>query len=76
MVGDASFALDVVAHKRGVQILCCQPDAKGHVPAYATRQKIEPKVTVAAREHLVVFTDAAQTTQVWQWVARLAGKPI
>jgi hypothetical protein len=74
MVGEESFALDVVAHKRGVQILHCRPDAQGRVPDYATRQKIERKVTAEAREHLIVFTDAAQTTQVWQWVSRVQGK--
>lgn len=69
------FELDVVAHKRGVQILHCRPDAAGHVPIYSTRQKIERKITTEAREHLIVFTDAAQTTQVWQWVSRAPGRP-
>ena len=74
-VGDEEFALDVMAHKKGVQILHCRPDAKGQIPAYSVRQKIERKVTAEAREHLIVFTDAAQTTQVWQWVARSPGRP-
>lgn len=74
MVGEESFELDVVAHKRGVQILHCRPDEQGRVPDYATRQKIERKATAEAREHLIVFTDAAQTTQVWQWVSRVQGK--
>ena len=75
-IGEEVFALDVVAHKRGVQLLHCRPDAQGQVPAYATRQKIERKVTAEAREHLIVFTDAAKTIQVWQWVSRLPGKPV
>ncbi len=75
-IGDEVFALAQVAHKRGVQVLHCRPDAQGRVPAYATRQKIERKVTAEAREHLIVFTDADQKTQVWQWVARLPGKPV
>ena len=74
-VGEETFALDVVAHKKGVQILHCRPDAEGHVPVYAARQKIERKVTAEAREHLIVFTDATQTTQVWQWVSRAPGLP-
>ncbi len=73
--GDETFELDIVAHKRGVQILHCRPDAQGQIPAYATRQKIERKVTAEAREHLIVFTDAAQSTQIWQWVARAPGRP-
>ena len=75
-LGGATFELRVVAHKRGVQLLHCQPDAQGQVPAYAMRQKIERKITAEAREHLIVFTDAAQTLQVWQWVSRLPGKPV
>ena len=74
-VGEIDYALEVVAHKKGVQILHCQPDNEGHIPDYATRQKIERKITAEVREHLIVFTDAAQTTQIWQWVARDPGRP-
>ncbi len=68
-------ALAVVAHKRGVQILHALPDHAGHIPPYATRQKIERKITAQAREHLIVFTDAAHSTQIWQWVSRAPGRP-
>ena len=77
-VDEVDYALDAVAHKKGVQILHCRPnagDATGHIPDYATRQKIERKITAEVREHLIVFTDAAQTTQIWQWVAREPGRP-
>jgi hypothetical protein len=73
-VGNDTWLLNAVAIKKGVQVLHCQPDATGRVPDYATRQKIERKVTPEVREHLIVFTDAAKTTQVWQWVSRLQGK--
>jgi hypothetical protein len=73
-VGTDTWLLDVVAVKKGVQVLHCRPHAQGNPPDYATRQKIERKVTPEVREHLIVFTDAAQTTQVWQWVSRLQGK--
>lgn len=73
-VGSDTWLLDAVAIKKGVQVLQCRPDAKGHLPDYATRQKIERKVTPDVREHLIVFADAAKTTQVWQWVSRLPGK--
>jgi hypothetical protein len=73
-VGNDPWLLDPVAIKKGVQVLHCQPDAAGRLPDYATRQKIERKVTPEVREHLIVFTDAAQATQVWQWVSRLQGK--
>jgi hypothetical protein len=73
-VGDKDWLLDVVAHKRGVQLLHCRPDVAGRLPDYATRQKIERKVTAEALHHLIVFTNAAQSTQVWQWVTRQQGK--
>jgi len=74
MVGDQVWLMEVIAVKKGVQILHCLPDANGALPAYATRQKIERKVTADVREHLIVFTDAAKTIQVWQWVNRTQGK--
>jgi hypothetical protein len=74
VVEEETWQLDVVSHKRSVQILHCRPDAHGKVPDYATRQKIERKITKDVLEHLIVFTDAAHTVQVWQWVARLSGK--
>lgn len=74
MVGDDTWLLDVVAHKKSVQILHCRPSAEGSLPDYATRQKIERKITQDVREHLIVFTDTAQTTQIWQWVTRAQGK--
>ena len=75
LVGDDTWLLDVVAHKKSVQVLHCRPGAQGQLPDYATRQKIERKITTDVREHLIVFTNEAKTLQVWQWVTRQAGKP-
>jgi hypothetical protein len=69
------YSLQPIAQKRGIQILRCLPDSDGAIPPYAIRQKIERKVTADAREHLIIFTDAAQTGQVWQWVSRAPGRP-
>jgi hypothetical protein len=74
-LGEVDWSLDVVAIKKGVQVLRCRPSAQGQLPDYATRQKIERKITPDVREHLIVFTNAAQTMQVWQWVTRQSGKP-
>lgn len=74
-IGTTDWLLDVVAHKRGVQVLHCRPGPQGELPDYATRQKIERKITREVREHLIVFTNIAQTVQVWQWVNRSSGKP-
>lgn len=74
-VGQDTWQLKVAAVKKGVQILHCLPSPAGALPDYATRQKIERKVTADVREHLIVFTDAGKTNQVWQWVSRTQGKP-
>ena len=72
-VGGTDYTLSAVAEKRGVQILKCLPDANGHIPAYATRLKIEKKVTKSAYEHLIIFVDDAEAQQIWQWVSRQPG---
>lgn len=69
-VGDDSFTLAPVAEKRGVRIFHCT-----EVPERAVRQRIEREVTKLAREHLIIFTDAAKTRQIWQWVAREKSRP-
>ena len=74
LLDENTWLLDVVAHKRSVQVLHCHPGADGSLPDYATRQKIERKITPDVREHLIVFTDSAQATQIWQWVSRTQGK--
>ena len=45
------------------------------LPDHATRRKIEREVAKHRHQHLIVFTDAGKTTQVWQWVKRELGKP-
>lgn len=69
------YELQPVAIKKGVQVLHCVSGPDGGMPPYAVRQKIERKVTPDAREHLIIFTDTAQTRQIWQWVARAPGRP-
>ena len=67
--------LQAVAQKRGMVALRCPTPAGEHLPEYSVRRKIEQQVAKAAHEHLIIFTDAAQTTQIWQWVKREPGKP-
>jgi len=70
-----SWTLQACAQKRGmVAYLCPVPDG-ARVPDYAARRKIERHVAKAVHEHLIVFTDSTNTTQVWQWVRRESGKP-
>ena len=71
MVEGQAFKLETIAHKRGFMALWL----KGQIPAYAMRRKIDAQVEKSYHEHLVIYSDAGMTTQVWQWVKREAGRP-
>jgi len=70
-----SFTLRAVAQKRGVQIFECRSDGEGKIPDHNLRRRIEKQITKCAYEHLIIFTDLARTTQIWQWVARVPAHP-
>jgi len=73
--GGHDYSLRPLAEKAGFVIYLCSPDAAGGVPPYPVRRKIERDVAKLAFEHLIIFVDAAGTTQVWQWVKRESGTP-
>lgn len=75
VVDNSTYSLQAVAEKSGFKILLCNPQADGLIPDYATRKKIETKVTKLFQEHLVIFFDTKKTEQVWQLVVRQTGKP-
>jgi hypothetical protein len=68
--------LVAVAQKRGMVAFQLPSAAGSRIPEYAIRCKIERQLARAAHEHLIIFTDAARTTQIWQWVKREPGKPL
>ncbi|MGB8214325.1 MAG: DNA methyltransferase [Anaerolineales bacterium] len=70
-IGEDCYHLDALAHKRGFTVFRCQ----GPIPIYAIRRKIDAQVAKSYHEHLIIYTDTDQTTQVWQWVKRQIGKP-
>lgn len=71
-----SIRLEAIAHKRGFVAWHC-PTAKGSIfPDAAARRRIEREATKAAHEHLIVFTDARNSRQIWQWVRRDPGQPL
>lgn len=72
-VDGITYTLEAIAEKRGVQILLCRSEDKASLPGYAVRRKIEKQVARSAYEHLVIFHDADQTVQIWQWVSRRPG---
>jgi len=74
-VSGEMFTLTAIAQKRGVAVLRCTSDGAGNIPPRPMLLKIEKEATKLAHEHLLVFTDAAQITLTWLWVARVPGQP-
>ena len=69
------YTLTQVAHKRGVVVFRCSPDAMGNIPSRAVLLKIEREATKIAHEHLLVFADVGETMLTWLWVSRAPGQP-
>ena len=74
-VEEYTYTLQSVAGKSGFRILVCDPDGRGKIPDYPIRMKLDRAVSRLYREHLIIFKDSAQGTQLWQLVLREPGKP-
>src|SRR6266702_3569732 len=74
-LGDSRLALSALAQKRGMVAYHCPTPPGARLPDYAQRRKIEHQVAKSVHEHLIIFTDAANEAQIWQWVKRETGKP-
>ena len=78
-VDETDYQLTAIAEKRGMVVFQCTArpleGANKALPDYATRRKIQKQVAKYSHEHLIIYTDAEKTTQVWQWVKREQGKP-
>lgn len=70
------WTLRPIAQKRGFRVFhCASPD--DDMPDRAMRQKIDGQVAKnVALEHLIVYTDAGNTQQVWQWALRQPETPV
>ncbi len=75
-VNESEYLLTAIAEKRGMAVFQCSARTDGTIPDYATRRKIQREVAKSVLEHLIIYTDAEQTTQIWQWVKRESGKPL
>jgi len=71
---EETYTFHAVAEKGGFRILVFEP-GKQAVPDYATRLQLDRNMTKLFREHLIIFCDADQTTQIWQLFVKQAGKP-
>jgi len=75
-VREQTFTLHAVAKKRGMTVFQCTAPSGEAIPPYPVRGEIERQVAQHSFEHLIIFTDADRSEQVWQWVKREPGKPL
>ena len=73
-VADMSFALEAIAHKRGMVAYQYIPTSDDTFPDYPTRQKIGRAVTKTVREHIIIYVSHDKALY-WQWVKREPGQP-
>ncbi len=74
-VASRTYALEAIAHKRGLVAYQYVADSDDSFPNYLTRQKIERSVAKTVREHLIVYASHGGNVQYWQWVKREPGRP-
>ena len=75
MLDGRELSLTAVAQKRGMAVYRFPTPAGERIPEYPVRRKIEKQVARHAHEHIIIFTDPENSTQIWQWVKREPGKP-
>ena len=74
-VANETYALQAIAHKRGLVAYQYVADADTAFPDHPTRQKIEKAVAKKVREHIIVYASSDRSTHHWQWVKREPGQP-
>ncbi len=74
-VGDHSFSLQAIAHKRGMVAYLYVAHSQATFPDHPTRQKIEKAVVRSVREHIIVYAPHDRSAQYWQWLKRAPGQP-
>jgi hypothetical protein len=74
-IDGTEYLLRAVAQKCGFVVFECSPHHDGCIPLAPIRRRIEKQLVKWAHEHLIVFVDAARTTQVWQWTKRRSDGP-
>ncbi len=74
-IKEISYLCRGIAQKRGFQVFLCHIATGNPFPDRATRVQIDRAVARHAREHLLIFVDAAESMQVWHWAERRPGQP-
>jgi hypothetical protein len=76
MVDGSAYQLLPVAEKAGVVVLHWQAPPGRPFPERAGRLRLYRQVEKLHHEHLLIFTDQAQTVQEWVWVRDEPGRPL
>ena len=74
-VASETYALQAIAHKRGLVAYQYVADEDTAFPDHPTRQKIERTVAKTVREHIIVYASSDRSTHHWHWVKREPGQP-
>lgn len=72
---EETYLFHSVAEKGGFRILVFKPAKHQDLPDYATRLQLDRKIGKLYREHLIIFCDKNNTTQIWQLFVKQLGKP-
>jgi hypothetical protein len=75
-VGDQTYTLTAIAHKRGMVAFLCVIAPNHEFPDRSIRLKIEKILARIILEHILIFVDEAKTIQEWQWSKREPGRPL
>ncbi len=74
-LNEETYTFHSVAEKSGFRIMVFNPNASQDLPDYATRLQLDRKIGKLFREHLLIFCDKNNTTQIWQLFVKQLGKP-
>lgn len=72
---EETYLFHSVAEKGGFRILVFKPAKHQDLPDYATRLQLDRKIGKLYREHLIIFCDKGNATQIWQLFVKRLGKP-
>jgi hypothetical protein len=72
---EETYLFHSVAEKGGFRILVFKPAKHQDLPDYATRLQLDRKIGKLYREHLIIFCDKNNATQIWQLFVKQFGKP-
>lgn len=72
---EETYLFHSVAQKGGFRILVFKPAKHQDLPDYATRLQLDRKIGKLYREHLIIFCDKGNVTQIWQLFVKQLGKP-